>query len=91
MTEKKPYKNHPLLFFCCCCCWKRVTLCRLLQISLRSFCPRERERDQFQKQGCHPDVKTMPAAVEALFLDLRSHTAVSLTWLNFATTSWNMV
>lgn len=46
--------------------------CRVPQISLRSLCPRE--RDQFQKQGCHPDVKAMPAASKALFSDIRSHT-----------------
>lgn len=49
--------------------------------------PRPGEPDQFQKQGCHPDVKTMPAAAAALLPDINSQTAVSLTWLNSATTS----
>lgn len=56
---------------------------------LQGLCPRE--TDQFQKQECHPVVKTMPAAAEALFSDIHSQREESLTWLNPATRSWNIV
>lgn len=60
MTELYPWlKNISCIF---CRILPRVR--RVTQISLTSLCPRE--RDQFQKQGCHPDVKKMPAAADAL-------------------------
>lgn len=47
--------------------------CRMQQFY---FPVQQRDINPFQKHGCHPDVQTMPAAVETLFLDMFSDSSI---------------
>lgn len=76
-----------------CFCWSLPRGSRVPQISLRSLRLRERERERSISEAGMPSRRQNNASSSQsiVFSDIRSHTAVSLTRLNSATTSWNMV